>query len=152
MRPPKWSSRNLLLVIGTTPVWAQHGPLGRPGFTSHLVRHIRAPPRPPTAGWQAKLSGKWVRGLPPPVTVRGNDLYDHTPLYLQFSDSDTPTAVTVLDPKHPDHAVSVVGSDWAEWGVYLVIPKAGCYRMEVSWPAGDAQPAGHWDVTFAAGA
>ena len=51
-----------------------------------------------------------------------------------------------LDPQHPDHPVSVVGEGWAEWGTLFVVPKAGCYVVEVSWAAG------HWSVTFAAGA
>ena len=58
----------------------------------------------------------------------------------------SPTADAELDPQHPDHPVSVVGEGWAEWGTLFVVPKAGCYVVEVSWAAG------HWSVTFAAGA
>jgi hypothetical protein len=79
------------------------------------------------------------------VIIQGYDLNDHTtPLYVQFLD-DPPTANAVLDPHNPDHPVSVVGGDWAEWGSYIIVPKAGCYVMNVSWPQG------HWSITFAAG-
>lgn len=141
---------SLQAVIGATPIWATW-PAGanrfHPNLPSPYPSNYLAP-----YGWQASKI-IWEVGplYTQPVTVEGSDIYDHTPLYLQFGDNDTPTAVTVLDPRHPDHSVSVLGSDWTEWGVYLVIPKAGCYRMEVSWPSGDSQPAGHWEITFAEG-
>jgi hypothetical protein len=59
---------------------------------------------------------------------------------------DDPTAQAVLDPRHPGHPISAIGVSWAEWGSYIVVPKAGCYSLEVSWPTG------HWIVTFAFGA
>jgi hypothetical protein len=78
------------------------------------------------------------------VSIRGEDIFDHTPLLFPFLD-DTPTANAAVDPQHPNHPVSAVGSDWREWGSYLMPPKAGCYTMQVSWPTG------HGDVTFAFG-
>ncbi|HET8908270.1 MAG TPA: hypothetical protein VFN11_15040 [Ktedonobacterales bacterium] len=138
-------------VIGTIPVWATW-PVGVPNrFHPNLP-----PPYPsnyfPPYGWQA---GKIIWEVGPRyfglVTVQGADIYDHTPLYIQPG-NDTPTPVTILDPRHPDHPQAALGSDWAEWGSYLVIPKAGCYRLEVSWPAADSQSAGHWEITFAEGA
>jgi hypothetical protein len=139
-------------VIGAAPVWAEW-PAGVPNRF-----HPNLPPPYPSNylapyGWQA---GKIVWEVGPryaqPVTVRGADLYDHTSLYLQLGDAATPTAVTVLDPLHPGHPASALGASWAEFGSYLVIPKAGCYRLEVSWPAGNSRPAGHWSITFAEGA
>jgi len=78
------------------------------------------------------------------ITLRGHNLFDQTPLLFQFAEP-TPVADEVLDPSNPDHAGSAIGPDWAEWGSYIVVPKAGCYQMDVSWPTG------HWSVTFAAG-
>jgi hypothetical protein len=78
------------------------------------------------------------------VTVRGYDLADNTPLLFQTESA--PVDPLVLDPHNPSHPASVLGAGWAEWGSYIVVPKAGCYRMVVSWSQGS------WSVTFAAGA
>jgi len=96
-------------------------------------------------GW-AMLKTIWEVGpnYTHPVMVRGHDLFDHTPLLVQLLDS-TPTVDTMLDPQHPDHPWSVVGDGWAEWGSIFVVPKAGCYVVDVSWPVG------HWSITFAVG-
>lgn len=136
-------------VIGSAPVWATW-PSGVPNrFHPNLP-----PPYPsnyvPPYGWQA---GKIIWEVGPRymgrVTVQGSDIDDHTPLAIQLG-NDTPTVITYLDPEHPNHQ-SALGSDWAEWGSYLIIPKAGCYRLEVSWLASGTQPAGHWEITFAEG-
>jgi len=80
-----------------------------------------------------------------PITIRGYELFNHTPVLIQLG-GDDPSAHAVLDPQHPDHPVSVLEDGWTEWGSYLVMPKAGCYLLEVSWPTG------HWAVIFAFGA
>ncbi|HEY6286401.1 MAG TPA: hypothetical protein VIX20_12110 [Ktedonobacteraceae bacterium] len=139
---PHMSLTGLGPVIGTSPVWADW-PQG--GVIAHLSQadpNIYEPPY----GW-AILKTIWEvePNYTHSVTVRGYDLFDHTQLLIQFLDNP-PTADAVLDPQHPDHPVSVVGEGWAEWGSVFVVPKAGCYVVEVSWPTG------HWSVTFAAGA
>jgi hypothetical protein len=127
-------------VLGTAPVWA----------TWPSVPNVfRGTPDPglyvAPYGW-AMTKVVWEVGpsYSDAVSIRGEDIFDHTPLLVQFL-NDTPTADAVLDPQHPDHPVSVVGSDWREWGSYIMPPKAGCYTMRVSWPTG------HWAVTFAFG-
>lgn len=138
------TSSALAPVIGASPVWATWprdlGPF-------HLVSPsdsfstYEAP-----YGWAAtKMIWEVGPHYTHPVTIRGYDLNDHTPLLFQLSD-DTPTASAVLEPGHPDHPYAAYGEDWEEWGSYLVVPKAGCYVMVVSWPTN------HWSVTFAAGA
>ncbi len=131
-------------VIGTSPVWASWPP-------GPVIVHLTPTKNEPSTylspyGW-AILKTIWEVGpnYTYPVTVRGYELFDHTPLLIQFLDNP-PTADAVLDPQHPDHPVSVVGEGWAEWGSEFVVPKAGCYVVEVSWSTG------HWSVTFAAGA
>ncbi len=129
-------------LIGASPVWATWPPgpnilQGQPDPNLNTYE--------PPYGW-AILKTIWEVGphYTHPVTVRGHDLFDHTPLLFQFD--DTPAADAVLDAQHPNHPRSVVGEGWAEWGSVFVIPKAGCYVVDVSWPTG------HWSVTFAVGA
>jgi hypothetical protein len=132
-------------VIGASPVWATWPP-GPSRY--HLV--LPSPPYPqnsnyePGYGWaMAKVVWEVGPNYTHLVTVQGHDLFDHTPLLFQFAEP-TPVADEVLDPQHPNHGPSVV--NYVEWGSYIVAPKAGCYTMQVSWPAG------RWAVTFAAGA
>ncbi len=132
-------------VIGATPVWVTWG------LTGPAIVHLEVPPPYPSTyfapyGWQtAKLIWEVGPRYMKLATIHGHERLDHTPLLFQFL-TTTPTANAVLDPQHPDHPASAVGVDWAEWGSYLVVPKAGCYTMEVSWPTGQ------WSITFAAGA
>lgn len=136
-------SPNLSSVIGTSPVWAAWVP-GPNIF--HLTPPANSPypsTYEPPYGWDlTKVVWEVGPDYHQLVTIRGDEMSDHTPLLLQFL-NNTPTAQAVLDPQHPDHPVSVIGPNWAEWGSYIVVPKAGCYLMEVSWPTG------HWDLTFA---
>ncbi|MDQ6660025.1 MAG: hypothetical protein M3Z24_03555 [Chloroflexota bacterium] len=136
-------SPNYGSVIGSTPVWAGW-PLGANIYHAVLPNHPSSYEAP--YGWDM-MKVIWEVGphYNDSATIRGHDIFDQTPLMIEFL-NDTPTIDTVLDPHHPDHPVSVVGDGWAEWGSYIVIPKAGCYSMEVSWPTG------HWSVIFAVGA
>lgn len=139
---PQSISPNLAPAIGSSPVWATWAP-GPSIF--HLTPLPNSNTYIPSYGW-AITKAIWEVGpnYTHPVTVRGHDLFNHTPLLIQID--DTPTASAVLDPQHPNHPVSVIGTDWAEWGSYIVVPKAGCYVMEVSWPTG------RWTITLAFGA
>ncbi len=139
---PRPTFSELAPVIGIQPVWGTW-PSGPSVFhlTPTDARGLYAAPY----GW-AMTKTVWEVGpsYSQTISVHGEDIFDHTPLLFQFS-GDTPTADAVLDPRHPDHPVSVVGPDWREWGSYIIPPKAGCYTMRVSWPTE------HWDVTFAFG-
>jgi hypothetical protein len=134
---------NLGPVIGSSPVWANWPP-------GPSIIHLILPPPYPSDyeapyGWQA---GKVIWEVGPNytnlITVSGHDIFDNTSLFFQFDAA--PIANAVLDPKNPNHPSPAGGHGWAEWGSYIVVPKAGCYQMDVSWPTG------HWSVTFAAGA
>lgn len=139
-------SSQLSSVIGTSPVWASwpSGPTGSNIYHPLPRSHYPSTYEPPY-GW-VMIKVVWEVGphYTQPITVRGYDRSDHTPLLLQFLES--PTTHGVLDPHHPDHPASVIGEGWAEWGSYIVVPKAGCYTLDVSWPTG------HWNITFAFGA
>jgi hypothetical protein len=136
-------SPNLSQVIGTSPVWAAWPPGPNIFHGQPLDPHSNT--YEPPYGWEmTKVVWEVGPNYTHSVTVRGYEISDHTPLLIQFL-NNTPTLNGVLDPEHPDHPVSVIGTNWAEWGSYIVVPKAGCYVMEVSWPTG------HWSVTFAFG-
>lgn len=129
-------------VIGISPVWAEW-PSGPSIFRLSNPKNYPSSYEAPY-GWQAlKVIWEVEPHYTHPITVRGYDLSDHTPLLLQFD--GPPTANAVLDPHNPTHPISVVGSGWTEWGSDFVVSKAGCYSMEVSWSTG------HWAVTFAFG-
>jgi hypothetical protein len=139
-------SPNLGQVIGTSPVWATWA---RGRKIMHLVPTANSSQPSdylPPYGWPfTKVIWEVGPDYHQLVTLRGYEISNHTPLLFQFL-SGTPTADAVLDPQHPDHPVSVVGSNWAEWGSTLIVSKAGCYVMNVFWPTG------HWSLTFAIGA
>lgn len=137
-------SPNLAPVIGASPIWATWPP--DPSIFHGQPPGSNSSTYLPSFGW-AMTKVVWEVGpnYTHLVSIQGHELFDHTPLLVQFLDN-TPTADAVLDPQHPDHPVSVIGDGWAEWGSYIVAPKAGCYIMEVSWPTG------RWTITFAFGA
>lgn len=139
-------SPHLSSVIGTSPVWAAWVP-GPNSFHLTPPANSRYPStyEPPYGWYLTKVAWEVGPDYHQLVTIRGYELSDHTPLLFQFLNT-TPTADAVLDPQHPDHPVSVIGTNWAEWGSDIIVPKAGCYVMEVSWPTG------HWSLTFAVGA
>jgi hypothetical protein len=141
---PQAKFPQLAPVIGAAPVWVAWPP-GPSVF--EIFPSTSAKPSVYIApyGWPiTKLIWEVGPNYSSTIAVRGHDVTDRTPLFFQFGEA--PTADAVLDPQHPDHPGSVVGDGWAEWGSYIIVPKAGCYVMEVSWPTG------HWDITFAVGA
>ncbi|MFL5624746.1 MAG: hypothetical protein ACJ788_04030 [Ktedonobacteraceae bacterium] len=133
----------LFPVIGSTPVWATWAP-GPSVYREGPV--TSSSPYDPAYGWEmTKVIWEVGPNYTHTIAIRGYELFDHTPVLIQLN-NDTPTANAVLDPQNPGHPKSVIGDGWAEWGSYIVVPKAGCYSLEVSWPTG------YWTVTFAFGA
>jgi hypothetical protein len=124
-------------VIGASRVWADW-PSGGP-VIAHLSQAAPGVCEAPY-GWAIQKT-IWEVGpnYTHPVTVRGYDLFEHhTPLLIQFTDSP-PTAGALLDPQHPDHPVSVVGEEWAEWGG----PFSSCRKRGVmSWKCHGQQAIG----------
>lgn len=141
---PRSISPKLAPVIGVSPVWATW-PAGPSIFHLSPPNNYANTYLPPYGWGMKKVIWEVGPNYTHPVTVRGHDLFNNTPLLVQFL-QNTPTADAVLDPQHPNHPIPAFGEGWAEWGSYIVVPKAGCYTMEVSWPTG------HWSVTFAFGA
>jgi hypothetical protein len=139
-------SSGLAPVIGHPPVWATWLP-GKSVYREGPIPRSHPPTNyDPTHGWQiTKIVWEVGPDDTQPITIQGQDLFDHTPALIQLEE-DVPTAHAVLDPSHPGHPGSAIGEGWAEWGSYLVVPKAGCYALKVSWATGQ------WTVTFAFGA
>ncbi len=139
-------SAQLSPVIGSTPVWATWIP-GPSVYREGPVTSSNPPTNyDPAYGWEmTKVIWEVGPTYTQTITIHGHEISDQTPVLIQLG-GDDPTAQAVLDPRHPGHPISAIGVSWAEWGSYIVVPKAGCYSLEVSWPTG------HWTVTFAFGA
>jgi hypothetical protein len=138
-------SSQLAPVIGSVTVWATWIP-GPSVYREEPFSSSNPPTNyDPAHGWQiTKVVWEVGPNYTQIIMIHGQERSDHTPVLIQFGNED-PTAQTVLDPHHPSHPLSVLGDGWAEWGSYIIVPKAGCYLLEVSWPTG------HWAVTFAFG-
>jgi hypothetical protein len=122
-------------VVGGGPVWATLPP----------VVHI-APNGSPTYtpyGWSWKVIWEVGPSYPHPIALRATRVGDQAPLWFEFDGA--PTTTPTLDPAHPSHPESKLGTGWREWGSYLYIPTAGCYQLQAVWPEGS------WELTFAAG-
>jgi hypothetical protein len=143
--PRQVISSNLSAVVGTSPVWATWPP--GPSIYRMSPASISSSSYVSGYGWEM-MKVVWEVGpsYTHSVTISGYERSAHTPLFIQIGGNGTPTANAVLNPLHPDHPTSAVGNNWAEWGSYIVVPKAGCYSLKVSWPTG------HWSVNFAFGA
>jgi hypothetical protein len=130
-------------LIGRAPAWAAWPP-GPSVFQEGPITNTS--PYNPGHGWDmTKVVWEVGPNCTHTITIQGYELFNHTPLLIQIV-NNTPTAHAVLDPHNPGHPRSVIGGGWAEWGSYIVVPKAGCYVLEVSWPKG------HWTLKFAFGA
>lgn len=134
---PRSSLPGIGPVIGGSKVWATgfngpHAEIPIPSYDTY-TQH----------GWTWKIVWEVGPDYTQPVAIRGGNLRSGTPLWFQITGN--PTTSPVLDPRHPDHPGSTVGTDWAEWGSYVFIPQAGCYYLQASWPGGS------WRINFAAG-
>ncbi len=124
-------------LAGISPVWATVGG----GGVGHLVGDIYDP----DGGWPVKIVWEIGPNYHETVRLRAGNLRDGTLLKWKMSPDDLVTTAPVLNPQHLGHPVSVIGPDWTEWGSAILIPAAGCYYVEASWPEG------HWRDTFAIG-
>ncbi len=131
-------------VMGGAPVWAT---------AVSTPIHLTANDGYTRFGWTWKIIWEVGPSYTGSVALRGVNLQNGTPLWFQFAADDPTTTTTtpLLDPRHPNHPVSVVGDDWLEWGSYVYLPAAGCYAIEASWPSQSSWPSGSWRITFAAG-
>ena len=130
-------------VMGHAPVWS----------TLSTTIHIPSYDMYTRFGWTWKIVWEVGPSYKGSVALHGVNLQNGAPLWFQFAADDPTTTTTtpLLDPRHPNHPVSVMGDDWQECGSYVYLPAAGCYAIEASWPSQANWPSGSWRVTFAAG-
>lgn len=137
--PPTALPHGLGGAIGMSPVWVI-------GFTPGLRLHLGDPHLlwRDAHGWARKVA--WVIGPPHPprVTLQGWRLGTGVPLWFQIG-GQAPRATPVLDPQHPGAVSPQQAAGWAVFPSYLILPRAGCYVLQASWPGG------LWRLSFAAG-
>lgn len=120
-------------AVGGSPAWV----IGDVGDTPS---YVTGPPGALVAP-QKKVLWAIEPGHDAPVTLRGQNLADGSPLWFEPG-SDAPTTTLILDPRKP--GIPVQHGQWREWPSYLYVPTPGCYALEASWPGGG------WRITFAA--
>lgn len=137
--PPTPLPHGLGAAIGMGPVWVV-------GFTPGLSLHLGNPHLlwHDSHGWERKVG--WVIGprYHQRVGLRGWALGTRVPLWFQFG-GQAPGTAPILDPRRPQAFFPGLPAGWVAFPSYLVIPRAGCYVLEASWPGG------LWRLTFAAG-
>lgn len=129
--PPATINPNVGKSIGMSPAWADGD------FASGLILHVGDPRRVRHGphGWYHKIVWVVAPDYHQPITLRGGALVGGTALWFQIGDHTLSPAPTL----HP------AGGGWAYYGSYLLIPRAGCYFLQASWPGG------MWRLAFAAG-
>lgn len=133
---------------GAPPVWelglGDGGPLHMSDYGSQPYPSIKV---------------MWVVGPDylKPVTLEGRDIRTGFPLWFQVfpsnsvptSDPDADSVYTtqaLLDPAAPNRGDTFNSTGhWNIWGIGIIMLRAGCYQLDVSWAEG------HWSTTFAAG-
>lgn len=128
--------------VGKAPVWIFDF-AGALNDRSHPVLHLS---KEMVSSSYPGTKILWEVGpkYPEVVTVRATDMQTGE---LAWWDMDGQHATSVMrltkDMGSLHHGEVVSG--WQEWGSTLHILKAGCYKLEVSWPKG------LWSMQFAAG-
>lgn len=123
--------------IGASPLRAygsfggEHATMELPPQYSHHTEY----------GWVQKIGWSMAKTQQEPITIRGTNLQDRTPLWFELLNG-SPTKQLLLDPQKP---LADWGEDTLAFPSLIYIPKAGCYALEGTWNGGQ------WSVTFAAG-
>jgi hypothetical protein len=120
--------------IGGDPAWAI-------GFGADGTLTFNADDPYQDHGWLRKVLWLVRRSTTDPITVSGHRTDDGSPLWFAYPGPGGQAESLVLDPSTPDGE----HGDWLEYRGYFVLPAAGCYRLEASWPGGQ------WELDFRAG-
>ncbi len=80
-----------------------------------------------------------------PIVVTGTNVQTGRPLVFFTTGKEEASREMKLDPRFPNHPISVAGPNWSEWGSEIYYPTAGCYRLAATWKRGT------WSYVIAAG-
>ncbi|MGH2391452.1 MAG: hypothetical protein ACRDIE_24925 [Chloroflexota bacterium] len=127
--------------IGGDPVWIR-------GFVGpHATLHARYYEL--GHGWEAGMMFALKRGFSHTATLRGGSMHGHAPLWFDAVENGAPNGETrtlTLAAKRQKAFPGGAGpGQWPTFPGGIVVPRAGCYYVEATWPGGA------WRITFAAG-
>lgn len=112
-------------AVGAAPFWVG-------GLVGSHATLLAGGTSPAPYGWYGKIVTALDGTLSSPVTMRGVNLRNNTPLWFQVGGATTTT---------PTFRRSVGTTDAG----YIFVPTAGCYTLTVTWSTGS------WTYTFGAG-
>jgi hypothetical protein len=124
-------------LMGREPAWA--GVYAELDRTASVFRASDAPHT--EHGWRVKVLWVMHPDARATVTVTGSAVGGDEALWFEPA-GKTPTTTLVLDPSAP----GTVDDIWLNWPSYLYVPRAGCYRLDVT------SANGGWSATFGFGA
>jgi hypothetical protein len=127
-------------AFGSSPVWMLG--LGSDP-TRHVVHFVKTyPPLPYTSnGWRWRILLVSAPGYTQSLTLSGEETGGGKTAALYMDTGSGLVAKLVLNASQP----IMRGLAWAEWPIYVYLPKAGCYQLVAQWQGGS------WSIYFAAG-
>jgi hypothetical protein len=136
-----FESKDAQRAAGSSPVLV----IGLQGPHAVLTHFTRA--QPPEIGWYKRIVMLTQTNYAGTVTFRGGELHDGTPIWFGMKQHShepiTTFTVLPLNSSVSNHTAS--NEEWGLSTASLYIPRAGCYFLMATWPAGG------WIVFFAAG-
>jgi hypothetical protein len=128
-------------AFGTSPIWMLG--LGSDA-TRHVVHFVESyPPLPYTSnGWRWRILLVSAPGYTKSLTLYGDETSGGKDAALYMDVGSGLAAKLSLNASQP----IMRGVAWAEWPIYVYLPRAGCYQLVAQWQGGS------WSIYFAAGA
>ncbi len=139
--PKGWGGYNIdQKLTGHAPVWEDFITPDRP---LHLETGNAYNPWP-----GVKVLWEVGPNYTQPVTIKVTNLRTGEPTWWETGLGAPREWVLVAD-QPGDRGSPEPG--WHEWASSVFFFQAGCYAMDVSWPASQGWPAGHWRIIFPVG-
>jgi len=126
-------------AYGLSPIWML-------GLSNQQNRHVvlfeSYPPLPYTAhGWRWRILLVSAPNYNGAVMLSGEETSNGGGVALLMDAGAGLTTELALNASQP----LMRGVGWAEWPIYVYLPKPGCYEIGAHWPDGS------WNINFAAG-